>query len=95
MAAIDVEVEDDMSWEDVTPSFTHMALLALHRAGKLQFIITQNVDSLHLRSGFPRECVAELHGNVFKEVCSTCTAEYFRPFDVKVPSHLNVLPADG
>jgi hypothetical protein len=33
------------------PSLTHQALLGLLQSGKLQYICSQNVDSLHLRSG--------------------------------------------
>jgi mono-ADP-ribosyltransferase sirtuin 6 len=33
------------------PSLTHQALLGLMLSGKLQYICSQNVDSLHLRSG--------------------------------------------
>jgi mono-ADP-ribosyltransferase sirtuin 6 len=33
------------------PSLTHMALLGLMQGGKLKYICSQNVDSLHLRSG--------------------------------------------
>lgn len=33
------------------PSLTHMALLGLMQSGKLKYICSQNVDSLHLRSG--------------------------------------------
>lgn len=33
------------------PSLTHMTLLGLMQAGKLKYICSQNVDSLHLRSG--------------------------------------------
>jgi NAD-dependent SIR2 family protein deacetylase len=33
------------------PSLTHQALLGLMQSGKLQYICSQNVDSLHLRSG--------------------------------------------
>ncbi|KAM7503783.1 hypothetical protein LguiB_002687 [Lonicera macranthoides] len=65
------------------PSTTHMALVELERAGILKFVISQNVDSLHLRSGIPREKLAELHGNSFRELCPSCGAEYVRDFEVE------------
>jgi mono-ADP-ribosyltransferase sirtuin 6 len=34
-------------------------------------------------TGIDRKYVAELHGNIFKEICPKCKAEYFRPYDVK------------
>jgi len=82
-AGIIPDTTKDVPWESVQPSYTHMALKALHDAGKLKFIISQNVDGLHLRSGFPRNKLAELHGNVFKERCEKCHTEFFRPYDVK------------
>uniref|UniRef100_K3Y901 NAD-dependent protein deacetylase SRT1 n=1 Tax=Setaria italica TaxID=4555 RepID=K3Y901_SETIT len=65
------------------PSLTHMALVELERAGLLKFVISQNVDSLHLRSGFPREKLSELHGNSFKEICPCCKTEYLRDFEIE------------
>jgi mono-ADP-ribosyltransferase sirtuin 6 len=65
------------------PSATHMALKALVDAGKVTFVVTQNVDSLHRRSGVPRAKCAELHGCVFQERCEDCRAEYVRDFEVE------------
>ncbi|CAA7409643.1 unnamed protein product [Spirodela intermedia] len=65
------------------PSLTHMALVELERAGILKFLISQNVDSLHLRSGIPREKLAELHGNSFREICPSCGLEYIRDFEIE------------
>jgi|TARA_B110000196_G_C20656263_1_gene435331 NAD-dependent SIR2 family protein deacetylase len=45
-------------------------------------VVSQNVDGLHLRSGVPHTKLCELHGNVFREVCSACAKEYLRSFDV-------------
>lgn len=44
------------------PSLTHMALVALQRAGYIRYLVSCNVDCLHVRSGYPRALMAELHG---------------------------------
>jgi NAD-dependent SIR2 family protein deacetylase len=62
------------------PSFTHMSLNALERRGLLKFLVSQNTDGLHLRSGFPGEKLAELHGNRNLEICKTCGRRYLRDF---------------
>ena len=48
----------------------------------IQYIITQNVDGLHLRSGVPRENLSILHGDCFIEKCEICEKEYIRDFDI-------------
>lgn len=65
------------------PSITHMALVELEKASFLKFVISQNVDGLHLRSGLPREKLAELHGDSFMEICPSCGVEYVRDFEVE------------
>lgn len=51
-------------------------------AGRCRFVVSQNVDGLHLRSGLPNVLLAELHGNIFQERCQSCKRVYFRNFDV-------------
>src|SRR5512136_1346874 len=54
------------------PNAGHRAIFELQKIGKLQFLISQNVDNLHLKSGINQEILAELHGNVSKLRCERC-----------------------
>lgn len=72
-----------VSFEDAIPTLTHMALVSLQKAGFVHYIISQNVDSLHLRSGFPRDAISELHGDLFAEQCAACNREYIREYQTK------------
>ncbi|KAJ4725289.1 NAD-dependent protein like [Melia azedarach] len=75
--------EASLPFHRAMPGMTHMAMVELEKAGILKFVISQNVDGLHLRSGIPREKLAELHGNSFMEACSSCGNEYLRDFEVE------------
>jgi NAD-dependent SIR2 family protein deacetylase len=59
----------------VEPNAGHRALVELQNLGKLRFLITQNVDNLHLRSGIRPELLAELHGNVTRLRCQQCQTQ--------------------
>jgi NAD-dependent protein deacetylase/lipoamidase len=56
----------------VRPNIAHAALVELERMGRVQFLISQNVDGLHLASGFPSGKLAELHGNGELMRCLGC-----------------------
>ncbi|KAJ0986850.1 hypothetical protein J5N97_005206 [Dioscorea zingiberensis] len=75
--------EASLPFHCARPSLTHMALVELERTGILKFVISQNVDCLHLRSGIPRQKLAELHGNSFRELCPSCGEEYVRDFEIE------------
>lgn len=60
------------SWDAVEPNSGHYAIVELQKLGKLKFLISQNVDNLHLKSGIRPELLAELHGNMTKLRCKRC-----------------------
>ncbi len=59
-------------WVNVQPNRAHYAIVELQNIGKLKFLITQNVDNLHLKSGIRPELLAEFHGNIMKLRCTSC-----------------------
>lgn len=59
-------------WDQVDPNPGHVALVDILKLGKLRFLISQNVDNLHRKSGIPPECLAELHGNIARLRCRKC-----------------------
>ncbi len=56
------------------PNAGHIALACLEAAGRLEAVITQNVDGLHQRAGSRR--VLELHGSARRCVCLGCGARH-------------------
>jgi len=56
--------------EDCRPTFTHRFLAALEAQGRLEAVITQNIDGLHQRAGSRR--VIELHGSAERGHCRGC-----------------------
>ena len=64
---------------DAKPNPAHYAIAELYNLGKLDCVITQNVDNLHHKAGVPAEKVFELHGNVQWAVCLSCGQRY--PFE--------------
>ncbi|KAE9362891.1 DHS-like NAD/FAD-binding domain-containing protein [Stipitochalara longipes BDJ] len=62
------------------PTPTHMALAELQERGILKYLISQNCDGLHRKSGVPSDKISELHGNSNREQCKDCRKEYIRDF---------------
>ena len=61
-----------MRYRDAKPNSGHYAIAELQKIGKMSFLISQNVDNLHLISGIRPELLAELHGNLSKMRCLKC-----------------------
>jgi NAD-dependent SIR2 family protein deacetylase len=62
----------NQDWSAAEPNTGHKAIFELQEMGRLRFLISQNVDNLHLRSGIKDELLAELHGNLTKVRCTEC-----------------------
>jgi NAD-dependent deacetylase len=81
----DFKLEGWPGFREARPNATHEAIVDLERAGKVQAVVTQNIDNLHARAGTSAERLIELHGtNSFIE-CQTCgrrsdPAEHFEYF---------------
>ncbi|KAL6364371.1 hypothetical protein LRP88_01771 [Fusarium phalaenopsidis] len=60
------------------PTPSHMALLELQNRGIMKYLVSQNCDGLHRRSGIRPDMISELHGNSNRECCRDCGKEYIR-----------------
>ncbi|KAL9624125.1 MAG: hypothetical protein Q9160_001647 [Pyrenula sp. 1 TL-2023] len=60
------------------PTPTHMALVELQKRGILKYLVSQNCDGLHRKSGIAPDKISELHGNSNREYCKDCGKEYIR-----------------
>lgn len=56
------------------PNMAHLKLAEMEQNGKLQAVITQNIDGLHQAAGSKE--VLELHGSVLRNYCEKCGAFY-------------------
>ncbi len=54
------------------PNPGHRALVALERQGKLDTLVTQNIDGLHQLAGNDPALVVEIHGTMRDIVCMAC-----------------------
>ncbi len=83
-ATIDAWIEDDDLRRDAwrfrlahrdtrfEPNEAHHALVELQRLGRLDLLVTQNIDGLHQQAGVDHDRVVEVHGNAREVVCLAC-----------------------
>jgi NAD-dependent deacetylase len=62
-------------WQAV-PNDGHRALVTLERSGRLDLLVTQNIDELHQRAGSSRERIVEVHGTMRRARCWVCENEW-------------------
>jgi len=73
-------------FSSVEPNAGHRAIVELQNLGKLRFLISQNVDNLHLKSGIRADLLAELHGNTTKLRCQRCKTLVDKSLELKICS---------
>src|SRR2546428_195338 len=54
------------------PNAAHRALAELADARRIALLVTQNVDGLHERSGFPPDRLVNIHGTDSEVMCMEC-----------------------
>lgn len=62
--------KENLIYPDAQPNKAHLALAKLEEMGKLQAVVTQNIDGLHQKAGSKK--VYELHGSVLRNYCEKC-----------------------
>ena len=63
-----------MDTRKIQPNNAHKYLAALEKTGKLEGIVTQNIDGLHQKAGSRK--VYEIHGSTLRNYCMSCGKRY-------------------
>jgi len=65
---------DRMIYKSAKPNAAHLFLARAEECGKLDCVVTQNIDGLHQLAGSKR--VFELHGSIHRNYCERCRKFY-------------------
>jgi NAD-dependent deacetylase len=57
---------------DARPNAGHAALVSLERSGRLDTLVTQNIDGLHQKAGTDPARLVEIHGTSLEVMCLRC-----------------------
>jgi len=63
-----------MDTRNIEPNIVHRVLVDMEQCGKLDAIITQNIDGLHQKAGSKE--VYEIHGSTLRNYCPKCGKKY-------------------
>ena len=79
------EEKQRLSWErnielhsllkNIKPNLGHMFVEKITSLQKNNFLITQNIDGLHQKSGVPKNKIIEIHGSAIEAACLECEAK--------------------
>jgi NAD-dependent deacetylase len=79
LASEEVRLEDwrrrfrmNESFSEAKPNPGHYGFALLAKDGSLATLITQNIDGLHQRAGFPQDRLVEIHGSCTHGHCLDC-----------------------
>lgn len=67
-----------LTMRDALPNPAHLAVKRLEEEGKIEAVVTQNIDHLHHKAGNSPERIIEIHGTAFTVSCLTCGKSYER-----------------
>ncbi len=68
----DFKLEGWEGFRDAQPNAVHRAIVDIEKAGRLEMLVTQNVDGLHAKAGNSREKIVEVHGTNLLVECQSC-----------------------
>ena len=60
------------AFSSAAPNAAHRALVELEKSGRLQALVTQNIDNLHRAAGTHTDKLVELHGSGLYAECLDC-----------------------
>ena len=79
------EEKQRLSWErnielhlllrKIKPNIGHAFVKKITNMRKNNFLITQNIDGLHQKSGVPKNKIIEIHGSAIEAACLECEAK--------------------
>lgn len=65
---------ENLDCRNIQPNDAHKKLAEMEEKGKLDGVITQNIDGLHQKAGSRK--VWEIHGSALRSYCVSCHTEY-------------------
>ena len=68
----DFKLEGWEAYPDASPNRVHDCIAQLEAAGKIEGVVTQNIDGLHAKAGTSRSHLVEIHGTDHLVQCQTC-----------------------
>lgn len=64
----------NLDCRSIEPNAAHRKLADMEKAGRLDGVVTQNIDGLHQKAGSKK--VWEIHGSALRSYCVSCRKEY-------------------